>query len=60
MYGLYVSFRSSLKNYDGEIEAFFDWVTPHVVNSGAPGRVFIGYSLSEDATEPTLYYTKEN
>lgn len=59
-YGTYVSFRSSLKDYEGEIEAFFDWVTPHVVNSGAPGRIFIGYSLYEEATEPTLYYTKEN
>lgn len=51
----YVSFRSSLKNYDGEIEAFFAWVTPHVVVSG-PWRSFIGYSLYEEAIEPTLYY----
>jgi len=53
-----VSFRSSLKNYDGEIEAFFDWVTPHVFPILGPQ--FIGYSLYEEATVPTLYYAKEN
>lgn len=49
-----VSFRASLKNYDGEIEAFFDWIRPHVITKG-----FIGYSLYEEDTEPTLYYAGE-
>lgn len=50
----YVSFRSNLKNYDGEIEAFFDWVLPYVLTAG-----FIGYSLYEEAREPTLYFKEE-
>lgn len=46
----YISFRSNIKDYDGEIEAFFDWVKPHVVDEG-----FYGYSLYEEADTPTLY-----
>lgn len=51
-----VSFRSSLKNYDGEIEAFFNWVLPHV--QPELGRQFIGYSLHEESQDPTLYHTE--
>ena len=47
----YVSFRANLKNYDGEIEAFFDWVKPHCVDTN-----FIGYSMYEEAESPTLQY----
>lgn len=54
-----VSLRNSLKNYSGEIDAFFDWVSPHVVN--AHQGAFIGYSLYEEDEKPTLYFTpKEN
>ena len=49
----FVSFRANLKNYDDEIEKFFDWVSPHV--GGEPGD-FIGYSLYEEAETPTLHY----
>jgi len=52
----YVSFRADLKNYDGEIEAFFDWVTPHVAEHH---RGFIGYSLYEEFETPTLYYATD-
>jgi len=48
-----VSFRANLKNYDGVIEKFFDWVLPHIDGSGGE---FVGYSLYEEATTPTLYY----
>lgn len=51
----YISFRANLKNYDSEIEAFFDWVRPHVLSDG-----FIGYSLYEEETAPTLYYKEDN
>lgn len=37
--------HSSLKNYDDEIETFFEWISPFV--EGLPGD-FIGYSLYED------------
>ena len=52
----YVSFRADLKNYDGEIEAFFDWVTPHVSEHH---RGFIGYSLYEEPETPALYYATD-
>jgi hypothetical protein len=48
----YITSRSDLKNYDGEIEAFFDWVMPYVdENEGQ----FIGYSRYEETDLPTLY-----
>jgi hypothetical protein len=53
--GVCVSFRSNLKNYDGEIEAFFDWIDPHVVGFGGE---FIGYSLYEESDTPTLFHKK--
>lgn len=56
-----VEFRSSLKNYDGEIESFFDWVTPYVRDGGGGGsRDMIGYSLYEEADSPTIYYARED
>lgn len=41
-------FHANLKNYDGEIEKFFDWIDPYV--EGGEGE-YIGYSLYEE-TEP--------
>ena len=51
-----VSFRSNLKNYDDEIDKFFDWVGPHVLDGQG---YFMGYSLYEEDVAPTLYFTKE-
>ena len=45
--------RSDLKNYDGEIEKFFDWIRPHLE---ADENVMIGYSRYEKSREPTIYY----
>jgi hypothetical protein len=42
---------SNLKNYDGEIDKFFDWLRPLVV--GEPGQV-IGHQQYETEDEPTL------
>lgn len=56
-----VLFVSSIKNYDGEIEQFFDWVSPLV--TGGDGSYnehdgeFIGYSLHEEDSVPRLYYS---
>lgn len=47
-----VEFRSSLKNYDREIESFFAWVAPHCVTTND----FIGYSLYEEDRYPTLFF----
>jgi len=52
----YLCSRSDLKNYDGEIAAFFDWIKPHVdCNPGA----FIGYSLYEEDDSPTLVFAEQ-
>jgi len=52
----FVSFRADLKNYDGEIDSFFDWVTPHVKSGGGFPREMIGYSLYEEDASPRIYY----
>ena len=53
----YLVVRSDFKNYQGEIGKFFDWITPYIKKYGY--KTFIGYSLYEEATEPTLYYLKD-
>ena len=42
------------KNYDGEIEKFFNWIKQYLYKGW--DKQFIGYSLYEEAIEPTLYY----
>ena len=52
--------HANLKNYDSEIEKFFDWIDPY--STAYPGE-FIGYSLYEDVdpeTSPTIYFKKDN
>jgi hypothetical protein len=48
-----VSVRANLKNYDGEIEKFIDWITPHI---DAMEGDFVGYSRYEETEVPTLLY----
>lgn len=52
----YLVVRSDFKNYQGEVEKFFDWITPYVEKDG--DKTFIGYSLYEEDYEPTLYYVE--
>ena len=47
--------KGDIKNYEGEIEAFFGWLNPHI--DAVPGE-FIGYMRREDEKLPTLF-TKE-
>lgn len=54
--GWYLVSRSDLKNYDNEIEHFFNWISPYVEKSNE--KTFIGYSLYEENNEPTLYYVE--
>lgn len=49
----YLSTRSDLKNYDGEIDKFVDWVWPYV--DASPGD-FLGYKRYEEDDHPTLLY----
>lgn len=44
---------ASLKNYDSEIEKFFDWIDPYLE---ADGGEFVGYSLYEENRVPLLFY----
>lgn len=43
--------RCNLKNYDGEIEQFIDWIMPYV--AAEPGE-FLGFYRHEEAEDPTL------
>lgn len=51
--GEYIFSRSDLKNYDGEIDAFFDWFRP--LTSAVEGKC-IGYSWYEENDSPTLIF----
>ena len=48
---IYIFARNDLKNYEDEIEKFFDWVDPYV--SSEAGQC-IGYSWYEECEKPTL------
>lgn len=43
--------RCNLKNYDGEIEAFVDWIDPYV---DAFEGAFLGFSRYEETEDPVL------
>lgn len=45
--------RSDLKNYNNEVELFFDWIDPYLDESSGQ---CIGYKWYEEDTEPTLVY----
>lgn len=47
----YLTVRFNVKNYDGEIENFLDWMYPISSNRG-----FIGYKRHEEFDNPTLIY----
>ena len=50
----YLVVRSDFKNYDGEIEKFFDWIKQYLEQDYY--KTFMGYSLYEEDDEPKLYY----
>lgn len=49
--------KGDIKNYQDEIEKFFEWIIPYV--DGCPGE-FIGYSRYEESLKPTLIYLPES
>lgn len=49
----YLTIRTNLKNYDGEIEKFLDWIKPYIE---CYGNEFLGYSRYEEFEEPDLIY----
>jgi len=48
---VYVTIICNVKNYNGEIEHFLDWITPHI---DAYDGEFLGYKRYEEAELPTL------
>jgi len=52
----FITSRSDLKAYHNEDKLFFEWLDDYVTS--VDEGVFIGYSLYEEDTEPTLFYKK--
>jgi hypothetical protein len=50
---MYLHGRADLKNYDDEIEKFFDWIYPYCEEG------MLGYSLYEEDVYPKIY-TKQD
>lgn len=47
--------RCNLKNYDGEIQKFIDWIDPYLDKYEGE---FLGFYRYEETEEPTLIYKK--
>lgn len=52
-----ISTRSNIKNYDGEIESFLEWIEPYV-ESGSGNKNLYAISCYEDG-DPELYFLEE-
>ena len=48
----FLTIRSNLKNYDGEIDKFLKWIKPYITRYDD----FIGYKQYEEIDEPDLIY----
>lgn len=53
---IYIFNRSDLKNYDNEIQKFFDWL--NTLNLDNCEGDFIGYSLYKEDNDPVIYKYK--
>ena len=51
----HISTRSNLKNYDGEIEEFLEWLKPYI-DGGSGFNDMYAIVMYEEAEEPTIYY----
>jgi hypothetical protein len=54
----HISARCNIKNYDGEIESFLEWLKPHI-KSGSGCRDFYAIVCYEEADEPTIHYLQD-
>lgn len=50
-----ISTRSNIKNYEGEIETFLEWIKPYI-ESGSGERDMYAIVIYEEQSEPTVYY----
>lgn len=53
-----LSTRSNIKNYNGEIEEFLEWIKPYI-ESGSGCRDMYAIVTYEESAEPTIYYLHE-
>ena len=52
-----LAIRSSIKNYNNEIENFINWINPYI-ESGSGVNDFLGYSIYEEDEKPELYFKR--
>ncbi len=50
-----LSSRANIKNYEGEIDQFLDWIKPYI-DSGSGNREMFAIKIYEEQDEPTIYY----
>lgn len=55
--GIYITSRSDLKNYDNEIEHFFDWISPYLDMEESS---HVGHIRYEEHMAPTLLFFCKN
>ena len=51
----HVSIRCNLKNYQGEIQEFLEWIEPYI-ESGSGEREMYAIVMYEEDYEPKIYY----
>ena len=54
-----LSTRSNIKNYEGEIEAFLEWIKPYI-DGGSGVRDMYAIVTCEESDEPKIYYLHES
>ena len=54
-----LSTRSNIKNYEGEIEDFLEWIKPYI-DSGSGSRDMYAIVTYEEAEVPNIYYLHED
>ena len=52
-----LSTRSNIKNYEGEIEAFLEWIKPYI-DRGSGERDMYAIVTYEEDSFPTIYYLR--
>lgn len=55
----YLHFRTNIKNYNGEIEKFLDWIKPYI-EDGVGTDNFYAIVTYEECSEPTIYYLNKD
>ena len=54
----HISTRSNIKNYEGEIETFLEWIKPYI-QGGSGYTDMYAIVMYEESDKPTIYYLRE-